>query len=107
MYADYIKELGSGKVMYTNEKGFAIYSIINDNCYLEDLYVKPHFRGTSAATELANIVSAIGKENGCIRLLGSVLPSTKVATNNMKIFLHYGMAIAEASQNFILLTKDI
>ena len=106
MYADYLKDLGA-KTMYTTDKGFAIYSIFDDKCYLEDIYVKPDFRGTSVATELADKICTIGREKGCKILLGSVIPSTKVATVNMKIFLHYGMKITEASQNFILLSKEL
>ena len=85
MYADYLKEIGI-KNMYHNDKGFAIYGIAGQDCYLEELYVKPECRGTSTATELADAVVQIAKDNGCTRLLGSVMPTYPAATNNLKIF---------------------
>jgi GNAT superfamily N-acetyltransferase len=106
MYADYLSEIGIKK-MYHNDKGFAIYGISGADCYLEELYVKPEHRGTSAATELADSIVKIAKDSGCVRLLGSVIPTFPASTTNMKIFLHYGMKVESCSLNFILLSKGI
>lgn len=107
MYADYLEELGVKHMYVHQDKGFAIYEVSTTDCYMEELYVKPEFRGTKVATEIADAIVAIAKEKGCSRLLGSVLPNYRKATNNMKIFLHYGMKIESSSLNFILLSKEI
>src|ERR1700722_19093300 len=92
LYKEYIEELGL-KHMYETEKGFALYSFLDDGIYLEDLYVSKEFRGQDIAKELADKVASIGKEKGHKKLYGSVLTTINNSSRNLQIFLHYGMKL--------------
>jgi GNAT superfamily N-acetyltransferase len=54
---------------------FATYStfLAQPGLYLEDLYVKPHFRGKGIGSELLSYVARVAAERGCGRLEWGVL----------------------------------
>lgn len=107
LYADYIKER-EDKDIVENDNGFATFKIFdNGECYLQDIYVVPAQRKSGLATEMADKVVSIAKENGCKTLIGSVCSDDKHATRNMKVFLTYGMQIHKVIGNMIFLNKDI
>lgn len=106
LYAEYIEELGL-KHMYETEKGFIIYSFLDDGCYLEDVYVAKAFRDQKVAKQLYDEISVIAKEKGCKRLFTSVLTTVKNSTRNLQILLHYGMKLQSVTNNFILLSKEL
>ena len=107
MWADYQNER-LGKQVIENDKGFAIYDYIDaEQCYLEDIYVKPEFRKTGVASELADIVTELAKAKGCKYLIGSVVCGLNGDTNAMKAFLAYGMRLSEVNGRVIILSKDI
>lgn len=106
MYADYLKEF-SVKHMFYNDKGFAIYEINDQDCYIQEIYVKPEFRDCKVAKELQAEVTKIAQEKGCTRLLGSVIPSIKQASTNLSMLLKDGFKLDSSSVNFIVVSKDI
>ena len=106
LFSEYKLELENKPVIET-EHGFACYGIHGTDCYIEDIYVKPEFRKTHEASHLANMVLEDARLKGCKRLFGSVVPSRHGATISMKVQLAYGFRVFSASENFILLVKDI
>lgn len=108
MWGDYIKEHRNDDIV-ENEQGFATYRYLNGGkaVYIIDIYVKPEFRKTYAASALADEVVRVAKANGCNELLGSVVPSVKTATASLKVLLSYGFELQSSTPELIVFKKDI
>lgn len=107
LFAEYIKER-EGKQIIESDKGFATFKVFdNKECYLESIYVKPEYRETGLATDMANEISEIAKEHGCTSLIGSVCIDDVAVTKNMKVLLAYNMQIYKIVGNLIFLKKDL
>lgn len=106
-FGEYIKER-EGKEIIEDERGFATYLFQeNGSCYIESIYVRPDFRKTGVAAEMADKIVEIAKKRGAKELLGSVSPSTKGSTASVRVLLAYGFSLDSSANNFILFRKDI
>lgn len=106
LYAEYIKERLDLEIIEL-EHGYATYKFIPEGCYIEDIYVRPDFRRTHLATELADQIASIAKARGCTKLFGTVAPNTRGATSSLKTLLGYGMTLLNSSPQLIVFSKDI
>lgn len=108
MWGDYIKE-HRGDEIIENEQGFASYRRLPDRkaIYIVDIYIKPEFRKTKAASAIADEVVGIAIKEGCTQLLGSVVPFGKNATASLKVLLAYGFELESATADLIVFKKDI
>jgi GNAT superfamily N-acetyltransferase len=106
LYADYIKER-EGKESLEVEQGFATYEIVNEFCYIEDIYIKPEARKTNLATRIADEITQIAKGRGCKQLLGSVLVGANGDTTSLKVLLAYGMKLDSVNGKTIYFSKEI
>lgn len=91
------------------EKGFITYRYIENakSVYIIDLYVKPEFRNSHEASQMADAVCKEAKERGFTKLLGSVVPSNKGSTSSLKVLLAYGMRLQSSTNDFIFFEKEI
>jgi len=106
LYREYLKEYTDKEVIET-EKGFATYSFTNDSVYIQDIYVSPNFRQSSAASEMADGIALLAKERGIKTMLGSVIPTGNNSTTSLKVLLAYGFRLDSCTNNFILFKKDL
>lgn len=107
LYAEYIREQTYGDIIET-DIGFATYVFIDsETCYIKDIYVRPEFRMVHAASDISAIIEDIARANGCKRLLGSVVPSTKNSTRSLKVLLAYGFQLLSSSNDIIYFQKDL
>lgn len=107
LYSDYISEKTNKSIIET-EKGFVTYSFPDKTTvYIEDIYIKPAYRNSYEASLLANQVVDIAKERGCVKLVGSVVPSTKNSTASLSVLIGYGMKLSSSTNDFILFEKDL
>ena len=106
MYAAYLEELGA-KHLFRNDKGFVIYSFVDNNCYIEDIFILPQYRGKQEFNSLADSIIKIANQKECKKLLGSVIPSISASTRNVKIMLDYGFKIVSSANNFIVFEKEV
>jgi len=108
MYADYLKERTNDEILESNE-GFATYRYLNEgkSVYIIDIYVRPEFRQTGAASALANVICQIADKKGCTEVLGTVIPSAKGSTASLKVLLAYGMELQHSSNDLIVFRKAI
>lgn len=108
LYAEYLKERTHDQILET-EKGFATYRFLDEGktVYIVDLYVKSEFRKTGEASKMADAICKAAKDQGAIKLLGSVGPSMKGSTESMKVLLAYGMTLESSGPDFILFRKEI
>jgi hypothetical protein len=106
MYAAYLEELGA-KHLYRNDKGFALYSFVEENCYIEEIYILPKYRGAKEFAVICDNITSIAREKGCKKLLGSVVPTINNSTRSLGMLLSYGAKLVSASNNFIVFSKEI
>lgn len=107
LYKQYVEERTTKAILETTT-GFVLYSFPDPTTvYIEDIYVKLHKRKSREAYGLANQVVDIAKKKGCIKLLGSVVPSAKNSTVSLKFVLGYGMNLDSCTNDFILFSRNI
>ena len=106
LYAQYILER-EGKHILETERGFATYSILGAEVYVQDIYIKPEHRKSGEAAAMTDCIAIIAKEKGCKVMTGTVCPSTNGSTDSLKALLAYGFRLMKASQDFIVLIKEI
>lgn len=110
MYADYLKERLGDEIVLRDE-GFATYRFVDDcgtpAVYIVDIYVRPDFRKTKIASEMADSIANIAKEKGYHRLIGSVDSTAKTATDSIKVLLAYGMQFHRQAPGGLIFKKEI
>jgi hypothetical protein len=106
LYAAYLEELGAKK-LYRNDKGFVIYSFVDENIYLEEIYILPEHRGKKEFAILSDSMNEIAKQHGCKKMLGSVIPSINNSTRSLGMMLAYGAKLVSATNNFIVFEKEV
>lgn len=110
IYAEYLREKTDDEIIETSE-GFATYRYTDHNTipsvYIVDIYIIPNKRRTHAASAIADSIVELARKNGCLKLLGSVVPSNKNSTDSLRVLLAYGMTLDSSSNDFILFKKDL
>jgi GNAT superfamily N-acetyltransferase len=106
LFAEYLRER-EGKEIVESDRGFATFQVLNNECYIEDIYVVPEYRQTGEAAKMANQIAEQAKTRGCVRLLGSVVPTARGSTTSLKVLLAYGFRLLRSDNNFIVLSKDL
>lgn len=107
LYSFYLKEREGYEVVEAMG-GFASYKILSpDEIYIRDIYVVPSERRKGIASELADLVSDIGKNSHCKYLIGSVCPGAFGATESLKALLAYGFQLYQSKENMIWLRKEL
>ena len=110
MYADYIKERLGDEIVIRDE-GFATYRHTDFNgiasTYIIDIYVRPDFRKTKIASEMADEITKVACQMGSKQLIGSVVPSAKGSTDSARVLLSYGMSLHSCTNDFMLFKKEI
>lgn len=106
LFGDYIKQRENKDIIET-DKGFATYSVVKDGIYIEDIFVSSDYRHSHEAARMADQIAIIAKEKGLNKLFGSISPTANHSTSSLKVLLAYGFQLDSATNNFILLKKDI
>lgn len=108
LYGDYIKERSQDLIMEW-DFGFATYRYINDrkSVYIIDIFTAPAWRLSGKAAFIVEKVIEEAKSKGCTELLGTIVPSAHWSTESMKFQIAMGMKILSASNDAIIMRKDI
>lgn len=107
MYADYIKER-MGDEIIEREEGFATYRYVNSyEVYIIDIYVKPDFRKTNIASQMADEIAEIARKEGKVMMIGTVSSTAKNPTESIKVLLGYGMKFRSSNQDGIIFEKEM
>lgn len=110
MYRDYLKER-LGDELLEREEGFATYRFTAElgfpAVYIVDIYVRPDFRKTKVASEMADQIVAIARTRNFSRLIGSVSFESKNQTDSIKVLLGYGMEFYKAVPGGLFFKKEI
>ncbi len=110
LHSEYLNELlGDSIIEWDN--GFATYRFIDHegvpSVYIVDIYVRPDFRKTRMATEMADEIKKVAMRNGCKRMIGSVNAFIKDPTRSIKVLLGYGMVFHKSTDAGIVFKKEI
>jgi len=112
MWIEYLKERDPDIHVLSKAYGFATYKYLLQAdgawaVYIEDIYVIPEVRKSGAASELSEEVQKIAKLIGCSILLGTVCPTAKGSTGNIKVLIAHGMTVSHSEDNLIWFKKDL
>jgi len=106
LYSDYLRETNLKNIV-EHEWGFATYSIIRDECYIEDIYIVPTQRKSKSASGLAQEIEAKAKAAGCKYLTGSVNTKIKDPTTSIRVLLGYGFKFLKAEPHALWFAKEM
>lgn len=110
MYASYVRERLGDEIL-EREEGFLTYRYLEDmgeKCvYIVDIFVRPDFRKSKVASDMADTVVERAKKEGCKRLLGSVSFDAKNVTDSIKVLFGYGMEFYRGNQAGMFFKKEI
>jgi hypothetical protein len=105
MYKDYYIEMGSE--VFESECGWASFIISGDECYIENIYIKPEFRKTKKASSIADEISLIAKERGCKYLTGSTNTKKPSVERSIQVILGYGFKYLKSNDSAIWYYKEL
>lgn len=106
MFPEYLKEREDLETL-SDDRGFAAYRVIGEECYIKDIYIKPEARKSGAAGEIADKISVIAKSKGCKWLTGSVSPPAKGSHASLLVLVAYGMKLIRSEKDIIYFGKEI
>jgi GNAT superfamily N-acetyltransferase len=106
LYGQYIKEQNNKEII-EDERGFATYFFTPDGCLVEDIFVVKEYRSKGVAKEMLDKISIIAKENGCKKMIGTVVPTCKGSTHSLQAALSYGFKLDSCRQNLICYIKEL
>lgn len=106
LWADYAHERLSAETI-EEDYGFITYRMLDNECYIEELYIIPPFRKSHLGTDLANRVRDEAKEHGVNLLTASTLLGTNCTESSVQAILGYGFKIIGASSDRIFFAKEI
>ncbi len=106
LYAEYLKERGIKQII-ESDVAFCTFFCLQDGVYIEDIYVKPDYRKSNIASDMADQVAVIAKQKGFSKLYGSVVPNAAGSSDSLKVLFAYGMRLDSAGPNAIITVKDI
>lgn len=105
LYGEYIKELHNRDEI-EGDGWFVTYKILDDYCYLVDMYIIPEKRNSGLGLELNSKVEDIAKENGCSKLLTTV-DIKCVKDDNLKLIKKCGYKLLKQNDSGLFFLKDL
>jgi hypothetical protein len=106
LYGKYLAE-SFGKEIVEDSHGFATFSIVKDECYVENVFVLPEFRSKKKALCYIEEIVEIAKTRQCKYLTTTVNPGINNPERSMKIILSYGFKLHSCDQNKIIFMKEL
>lgn len=105
-YAKYIFEK-AGIQLIEWEHSFITYSIEGDVCMIHDLWVDIEHRRKGIAWEMADYVTIIAKENGCKKLVSTLMVHSNGCNEALKTQMAYGFKIIGSDSEKLYLAREI
>lgn len=100
MYANYVKER-RGLDSLERDYGFAIYTLLEGELFIEALYIAPEYRNAGKAHELVGELKELAKQHECNCLVGNVDMRTNTATEALAFHLAMGQKLLAADNSVI------
>lgn len=106
LYAEYIKEREGSEIIEVKD-AFVSYKIIGKECFLADMYIRPHMRGSNLFRQLINSLSAVAKGAGCDHISTNIHTLDANCSRNVKAALKVDFSIINANNGVMLLVKKL
>jgi len=106
LYAEYIRERESLEII-EHEDGFVTYKIVGKECFLADMYVRPHQRGNSLFKRLIYELCKIARANKCDHISTNIHTLDVNCSRAIKAALKVDFSIINANNGTILLVKKL
>ena len=90
-----------------DDQGFASFLIAGDECYIEDLYIRPQHRRNYKAFGFGDELKTIAKEKGCKYLVTTVNLNNVDPSTSLKGILAFGFKVISANNNVILAKMEL
>lgn len=103
--AYYLEREGCHVLEY--EWGFAVYKLLPDHVYLQDIFIIPARRKDGLGVQLMNEVAAIAQKAGIYTMFGSVVPSTPFGHTMTQIMLGLNFRIHSSDKDIIYFKKEL
>ena len=105
-YAEYVKER-AGHAVLEDARGFIVYVIGGEECYIVDAFTAPEYRRSGVASRMMSEIADIARGKGCTFLSCSVRANAKNATQSLTAILAYGFRLLSHDEKGIALVKEI
>jgi L-amino acid N-acyltransferase YncA len=106
LFAKYLSER-EGKRIIEDERGFIIYKIQGEECFLAEGFIQVESRGSSAASDLLRNLIATAKAEGCKTVTATIYLSDPGAMRTLAAALKRGFRVYSANHDVLLIAKEI
>ena len=106
LYAQYISEREDALVL-ENENGFLTYKIMNQECLVINMFIKPALRKKGEGRFLVSELSDIARAKGCLYITANIYLNDGGATKTLISALMAGFGISAADRGTITIYKNI
>lgn len=100
----YLEEINTGRNVEYTDNWFVMYAIIDDECFIEELYIKPECRGLKLTHEIIGNVEHIAKNMGC-RYLTSTCKKDR--SNAISFQLNNGFILQKIHNDTYYFSKEL
>ncbi len=106
MYWTYIKERLGLEVLEKPE-GFALFKVIDDGVYLQEMYVKPECRWSGIGKQFVEEIGNEARAQGFKKLYTSCVPSGLTSDSALRAILACGFKLVSCEKDIIYLVKEL
>lgn len=106
LYGRYLKE-AFGKQIVEDGEGFASFSILEKECYIETVFVIPEARCKGKAPWFVDKIAEIAKQAGCTYLSTTINPGINNPERSMRVITNYGFKFHSCDNNRIFFIKEL
>lgn len=106
LIAKYLKEREDKRII-EDERGFIIYKIQGEECFIAEAFVDESARGTSAGMDLIRHLCAEAKAEGCKAISGTVWVNANGSMRALRAGLKMGFKIVAANNDALLLVMEV
>lgn len=106
LYFQYIKERENLDFVEI-EEGFFTYKINGDECYLNNVFLKPEHRGTPATIKIMNKIIEAAQSRDCKLISANVYLNDHGFHRTIKSALKLGFSFVLAQNNCVTIVKKL
>jgi hypothetical protein len=106
LFYDYINER-EGKRIIEDERGFLVFKVINEECFIAEGYVREAERGSSAFSDLLRHLFVTAQSDGCKVVTATIHLADVGAMRTLKAVLKRGFRVCSANNDVLLIMKEV
>lgn len=111
MYKAFIEERYNCKFIEFDNIGWISYTMSQETCYLQNMYILPEQRGKGYSQELGAAIENIARDNGCKNLYTTInldyVENGKGDRANMYAIMKFGFNLIKSGNNYLVFRKEL